>query len=81
MITFLASIVPLFCFRVRSRASLELEVIALRNQTGVLQRQRPGRTRLFFADRLRLSLALPNLAASRKPLGACQADHVAAMAP
>jgi hypothetical protein len=50
IITFLASIVPLLCLRVRSRASLELEVIAVRNQTGVLQPQRPGRMRLFFAD-------------------------------
>jgi putative transposase len=31
---------------------LELEVIALRHQLGVLKRRRPGRARFFFADRL-----------------------------
>jgi putative transposase len=31
---------------------LELEVIALRHQLGVLKRQRSGRARLFCADRL-----------------------------
>ena len=33
-------------FRVRSRASLELELVALRHQVTVLRRQRPGRRRL-----------------------------------
>jgi hypothetical protein len=79
MITFLAAIASLLSFRIRSRASLEFEVIALRHQLGVLQRQRPGRTRLFFSDRL-LWVWL-NMAASHKRHGAGQADHVAAMAP
>jgi hypothetical protein len=48
----LAAIASLLSFRIRSRASLELEVIALRHQLGVLKRQRPGRSRLFCADRL-----------------------------
>ena len=52
MITFLTAIASLLSFRIRSRASLELEVIALRHQLGVLKRQRPGRARLFCADRL-----------------------------
>src|SRR6202140_147404 len=38
--------------RFRSRAELELEVIALRHQLAVLRRQRPGRTQLFARDRL-----------------------------
>lgn len=38
--------------RFRGRAELELEVIALRHQLAVLRRQRPGRARLFFIDRL-----------------------------
>ena len=38
--------------RFRSRADLELEVIALRHQLAVLRRQRPGRTRLSTVDRL-----------------------------
>jgi hypothetical protein len=52
MITFLAAIASLISFRLRSRASLELEVIALRHQLSVLKRKRPGRARLFYADRL-----------------------------
>ena len=38
--------------RFRSRADLELEVIALRHQLAVLRRQRPGRTRIASIDRL-----------------------------
>jgi hypothetical protein len=38
--------------RVRGRAELELEVIALRHQLAVLRRQRPGRTQFFSIDRL-----------------------------
>jgi putative transposase len=52
MITILSALVSLLSFRVRSRASLELEVVALRHQVAVLRRQRPGRLRLFCADRL-----------------------------
>ena len=52
MITILSALVSLLSFRVRSRASLELEVVALRHQVAVLQRQRSGRLRLFCADRL-----------------------------
>src|SRR5476651_1126169 len=52
MITILFAFVSLLSFRVRSRASLELELIALRHQVTVLRRQRPGRLRLFCADRL-----------------------------
>src|SRR5215469_4221230 len=38
--------------RFRSRAELELELIALRHQVAVLNRQRPGRLRLCSIDRL-----------------------------
>jgi putative transposase len=46
--------VPLFDLRirVRSRASLELELIALRHQVTVLRRQRPARPQLSCLDRL-----------------------------
>ena len=47
MITILSALVSLLSFRVRSRASLELEVVALRHQVAVLRRQRPGRLRLL----------------------------------
>src|SRR2546423_11384678 len=52
MITILSALVSLLFFRVRSRASLEIEVVALRHQVAVLRRQRSGRLRLFCADRL-----------------------------
>ncbi|WP_292534208.1 integrase core domain-containing protein [Methylocystis sp.] len=52
MITILSALVSLLSFRVRSRASLELELVALRHQVTVLHRQRPGQLRLFSADRL-----------------------------
>jgi hypothetical protein len=52
MITILSALVSLVSFRVRSRASLELELIALRHQVIVLRRQRPRRLRLFLTDRL-----------------------------
>jgi putative transposase len=52
MITILSALVSLLSFRVRSRISLELELVALRHQVAVLRRQRKGRLRLFFTDRL-----------------------------
>ena len=52
MATILSALISLLSFRFRSRASLELELIALRHQMTVLRRQRPGRARLFSMDRL-----------------------------
>ena len=52
MITILSALLSLLSFRLRSRASLELEVVALRHQVAVLRRQRSGRLRLFCTDRL-----------------------------
>ena len=52
MLTILSAFVSLLSFRVRSRASLELELVALRHQVTVLRRQRPGQLRLFSTDRL-----------------------------
>jgi hypothetical protein len=70
MITFLAAIASLISFRLRSRASLELEVIALRHQLSVLKRKRPGRARLLLCRPIALDLALPTLAASNQRHGA-----------
>jgi transposase InsO family protein len=42
----------LFAFRFRSRASLEIELMAVRHQLAVLRRQRPGRPQLSSLDRL-----------------------------
>jgi putative transposase len=52
MVAILSALVSIFAFRVRSRASLELELIALRHQVTVLRRQRPGRLQLSSLDRL-----------------------------
>jgi hypothetical protein len=52
MITILSALVSLLSYRVRCRASLELELIALRHQVSVLRRQRPGQLRLCSTDRL-----------------------------
>ena len=52
MITLLSAVASLLSFRVRSRTSLELELVALRHQVTVLRRQRPGQSRLFSSDRL-----------------------------
>ena len=52
MITILSALVSLLSFRLRSRASLELELVALRHQVAVLRQQRKGRLRLFSTDRL-----------------------------
>jgi hypothetical protein len=51
MITILSAVVSMRGFRLRRRAFLELELIALRNQVS-LRRQRPGRLRLFSTVRL-----------------------------
>jgi hypothetical protein len=48
----LSVVVSLFAFRFRSRASLEIELIAVRHQLAVLRRQRPGRPQLSSLDRL-----------------------------
>ena len=52
MVTILWALVSIFEFRVRSRASLELELIALRHQVTVLRRRRPARPQLSSLDRL-----------------------------
>jgi putative transposase len=46
------SIVAVLARRLRSRAVLELENLALRHQLHVLRRQGPGRPRSFTIDRL-----------------------------
>jgi hypothetical protein len=52
MVTILSAVVSIFAFRFRSRASLELKLIALQHQLAVLRRQRPGRPQLSSLDRL-----------------------------
>ena len=50
--TILSALVSILGFRIRSRASLELELVSLRHQVSVLRRQHKGRIRLFSTDRL-----------------------------
>ena len=45
-------LVSVLSFRFRRRASLELELVALRYQLAVLRRQCSGRPRIFSSDRL-----------------------------
>jgi len=52
VVTILCALVSILEFRVRSRASLELELIALRHQVTVLRRQHRGRPQLSSLDRL-----------------------------
>jgi hypothetical protein len=51
-VAILSAVVSIFAFRFRSRASLELRLIALQHQLAVLRRQRPGRPKLSSLDRL-----------------------------
>jgi putative transposase len=52
MTTIISAFISLLSFRFRSRAGLELELVALRHQVAVLRRQRKGRIQLFSTDRL-----------------------------
>src|SRR5262249_27656166 len=52
MVAVLSAVVSIFAFRFRSRASLELKLIALQHQLAVLRRQRPGRPQLSTLDPL-----------------------------
>jgi putative transposase len=52
MLALLLELFSWLAHRFRSRAALELEVIALRHQLAVLRRQRPSRPRLLTLDRL-----------------------------
>ena len=52
MLAFNSELFSWIACRFRSRADLELEVIALRHQLAVLRRQRPGRARLSTVDRI-----------------------------
>jgi len=50
MLAFISALLSWLACRFRSRAELELEVVALRHQLAVLRRQRPGRLWLFAFD-------------------------------
>src|SRR3981081_2091225 len=50
--TILFAVVSILVFRFRSRAALELKLVALQHQLTVLRRQRPGRPQLSSLDRV-----------------------------
>src|SRR6516165_1360733 len=52
MVTILFAIISIFAFRLRSRAALELKLVAIEHQLAVLRRQRPGRPQLSSLHRL-----------------------------
>jgi hypothetical protein len=52
MLANISALLSWLVYRFRSRAKLELEVIALRHQLAVLRRQYSGRPRLSSIDRL-----------------------------
>jgi transposase InsO family protein len=52
MLTILSAVISIIALRFRSRAALELKLIALQHQLAVLHRQRPGRPQLSSLDRL-----------------------------
>src|SRR5258708_29987658 len=52
MVTILFAVVSILVFRFRSRAALELKLVALQHQLAVLRRQRPGRPQLSSLDPL-----------------------------
>jgi len=52
MLALISTLFSWLACRFRSRAELELELIALRHQVAVLNRQRPGRLRFCSIDRL-----------------------------
>ena len=52
MLALISTVFSWLACRIRSRAELELELLALRHQVAVLNRQRRGRLRLCSVDRL-----------------------------
>src|SRR5215467_8915086 len=50
MVPILFAVLSILVFRFRSRAALELKVVALQHQLTVLRRQRPGRPQLSALD-------------------------------
>ncbi len=52
MIALTSTLLSWLACRIRSRAELELELIALRHQVAVLRRRRSGRVRLCSIDRM-----------------------------
>jgi hypothetical protein len=78
MITYLSALASLLSFRFRSRASLELELLALRHQVTVLRRRRPREA--VLRGSAPLGVAVSDLAAGLERHGAGQAGNRYSMA-
>jgi hypothetical protein len=75
MVTILLAAVSIISFRFRSRAALELKLIALQHQLTVLHRQRPGRPQLSTLGSASMGVALPDLAPGHRRDGTGQARN------
>jgi hypothetical protein len=80
MVAILCALVSIFEFHVRSRASLELELIALRHQVTILRRQRRGRPQFSSLDRLLWVWLYRILATGHRRDGLGQAGNCGPMA-
>src|SRR4051794_22373857 len=79
MVAILSAVVLIFVFRFRSRAALELKLVALQHQLAVLRRQRPGRPQLSSLPAA-LGVALSNLATGHRRYGPGQTRNRGRMA-
>ena len=75
MLTILSAFVSLLSFRVRSRASLELELVALRHQMTCPAAATPWSASALLHRPAPLGVALPGLAAGHQRRGAGQTSH------
>ena len=69
MVTILFAIISIFAFRLRSRAALELKLVAIEHQLAVLRRQRPGRPSVFISGSAVMGVALSDLAEGHRRNG------------
>ena len=75
MVTILFAVVSILIFRFRSRAALELKLVALQHQLAVLRRQRPGSTSALIPGSASMGVALPDLAPGHRRDGTGQARN------
>src|SRR5229473_7859236 len=81
MITILSAVVSVLSFRLRRRASLELELVALRHQVRRAAAAAPRSASALLHRPATLDLALPDLAAGLERHGAGEAGNRDPVAP
>src|SRR5262249_37531495 len=74
MLAILFAVLSILVFRFRSRAALELKVVALQHQLTVIRRQRP-RPSTFSSRSASVGVALPDLASGHRRNGTGQARN------